>query len=120
MYAGLFCHKMFVSELEVSMQKWPYADFGYLGVEQLHFLLGKNISAQQREYLTLEAVFPVGSETAVQFFDHYTKEYKGQRSEFDAYLEKLSADGWKLTVAGNFFLGKGYRFKQYHFRRVIG
>lgn len=101
------------------MQKWPYADFGYLGVEQLHFMPQKNNLKQKREYLTVEAVFPAGSEKAVLFFDHYTKEYKGQRSEFDEYLEKLNADGWKLTVAGNFFLGKGYKFRRYHFRRVI-
>ena len=101
------------------MQKWPYADFGYVGVEPLHFMLGQNIPEQKREYLTIEAVFPASSENAVQFFDHYAKEYKSQKSEFDAYLEKLSTDGWKLAFAGNFFIGRGYRFKRYHFRRTM-
>jgi hypothetical protein len=110
---------MITAEMEVPMQKWPYADLGYVGVEPLHFLTGKNTLQQKREYLTVEAVFPVESETAVQFFNHYAKEYKAQRSEFDEYLEKLSADGWKLTLAGNFFVGKGYKFRRYHFRRAI-
>ena len=68
----------------------------------------------------VEAVFPAGSESAVMFFDHYTKEYKGKSSEFDEYLESLNTDGWKLTLAGNFFIWKGYRYRRYHFRRVIG
>ena len=100
------------------MQKWPYADFGYLGAEQLYFMTPK--ANPKREYLTVEAVFPAGSEISVMFFDHYTKEYKGKSSEFDEYLEKLNADRWKLTFAGNFFIGKGYRYKRYHFRRAIG
>jgi hypothetical protein len=109
---------MSLSEMEVPMQKWPYSDFGYLGAEQLHFMSQKDNS--KREYLTVEAVFPAGSEIAVMFLDHYTKEYKGKSSEFDEYLEKLNADRWKLTFAGNFFIGKGYRYKRYHFRRAIG
>jgi len=102
------------------MQKWPYADIGYLGVEQLHFMPQKDNPKQKREYLTVEAVFPAISENAVLFFDHYTKEYKGQRNEFDEYLEKLNADGGKLTFVGNFFIGKGYKSRRYHFRRAIG
>jgi hypothetical protein len=109
---------MSLSEMEVPMQKWPYADFGYLGAEQLHFMTPK--ANPTREYLTVEAVFPAGSEISVMFFDHYTKEYKGKSSEFDEYLENLNADRWKLTLADNFFIGKGYRCRRYHFRRVIG
>jgi hypothetical protein len=54
----------------------------------------------------------------VMFFDHYAKEYKGQRSELDEYLEKLGADGWKLTSTGHYD-GKAYQFRRYHFRRAI-
>ena len=61
---------------------------------------------QKRESLTVEAVFV--SENAVMFFDHYTKEYKRQRSELDEYLQKLGADGWKLATAGNMVDGKAY------------
>ena len=102
------------------MQKWPYADFAYLNVDHLRSIPQKNDPLQKREYLTVEAVFPAGSEISVMFFDHYTKQYKGKSSEFDEYLENLNADGWKLTLADNFFIGKGYRCRRYHFRRVIG
>ena len=64
------------------MQKWPYADFGYINVE------------------------------------HYAQEYKRQRSELNEYLEKLGADGWKLTTSG-IYDGKRYQFRRYHFRRTI-
>src|SRR5215216_4860553 len=84
--------------MEVAMQKWPYAEVGYLNVEHFRFMSQKNASAQKREYLTVEAVFGLISETAVMFFDHYTKEYKGQRRELDEYLEKLGADGWKFIA----------------------
>lgn len=99
------------------MQKWPYADFGYINGEQFR-KPQKNDPVQKREYLTVEAVFIPASET-VMFFDHYTKEYKRQRSELDEYLQKLGADGWKLTTTGNMVDGKAYRFRRYHFRRVI-
>ena len=75
------------------------------------------VPMQKRESLTVEAVFV--SENAVMFFDHYTKEYKRQRSELDQYLEKLGADGWKLTTTGNFHDGRSYRFRRFHFRRAI-
>ena len=87
------------------MQKWPYVDFGYLNVEHIRFMPQKNDPAQKWEYLTVEAVFVLVSENAVMFFDHYTKEYKGQRSELDEYLEKLGVDGGKLTLAGNVYDG---------------
>jgi hypothetical protein len=93
------------------MQEWPYADIAYLNVEHFRSI------PQKREYLTVEAVFV--SENAVMFFDHYRKEYKRQRSELDEYLQKLGADGWKLTTAGNMVDGKAYRFRRYHFRRAI-
>jgi len=98
--------------MEVSMQKWPYVDIGYVNVE--HFRsTPKN---QKWEYLTVEAVF--ASENIVQFFDHYAKEYKSQRSELDEYLVKLGADRWKLTTAG-MFDGKKFQFRRYQFRREI-
>jgi hypothetical protein len=103
--------------MEVVMQKWPYVDFLSLNVEHFRSTPQKNDAAQKWEYLTVEAVFV--SQSAVMFFDHYTKEYKGQRSELDAYLEKLGADGWKLTIAGNVHDGKAYRFRRYEFRRAI-
>ncbi|HKY53792.1 MAG TPA: hypothetical protein VJM08_05760 [Anaerolineales bacterium] len=101
------------------MQKWPYSDFGYVGVEPLYFMSQRDNPKQKREYLTVEAVFSTGSENAVLFFDHYTKLHKGQRSEFDEYLDTLNADGWKLTYAGNFSIGRGFKFRRYHFRRVV-
>lgn len=107
---------MSIPALEAFMQKWPYADFGYINVE--HFRKPqKNDPVQKREYLTVEAVFV--SENAVMFFDHYAKEYKKQRSELNTYLQKLGADGWKLTTAGNMVDGKTYRFRRYQFRRAI-
>ena len=104
--------------MEVPMQKWPYADFAYLNIDHFQFTPKKNARSQKREYLTLEAVFVPASE-AVMFFDHYAKVYRRQRSELDAYLEKLVADGWKLTFVGNMFDGKTYQFRRYQFRRVI-
>ena len=99
------------------MQKWPYADFEYINGE--HFRKPqKNDPVKKREYLTVQAVFIPDSET-VMFFDHYAKEYKQQRSELDSYLEKLAADGWRLSTTGNMFEGKAYRFRRYHFGRVI-
>jgi hypothetical protein len=99
------------------MQKWPYVNFGYLNVEQFR-KPQKNDPPQKREYLTVEAVFVPASEN-VMFFEHYTKGYKGQKSELDEYLEKLGADGWKLTFAGNLYEGRGYQFRRYHFRRAV-
>ena len=98
------------------MQKWPYADFGYINGEYFRFSPQKKDLAQKGEYLTVEAVF--ASVTAVMFFDHYTQKYKSQRSELDEYLEKLGEDGWKLTTTGKFD-GKGYQFRRYHFRRTV-
>lgn len=96
------------------MQKWPYADFTHLNVAYIRSTPKKNASAQPWEHLTVEAVFV--SEHTVQFFDYYAKEYKSQRSELDEYLQKLGADGWKLTVTGSFG-GKKYQFRRYQFRR---
>jgi len=108
---------MSISEMEVPMQKWPYTGMKYLGVD--HFRKPQlNDPTQKREYLTVEAVF-VPDSVNVMFFDHYAKEYRGQKSELDEYLEKLDADGWKLTVAGDLFSGKGYQFRRYHFRRIV-
>lgn len=76
----------------------------------------KNAPTQKREYLTVEAVFGLVSETAVMYFDHYTKEYKGQRRELDEYLEKLRVDGWKLTIASNICDRGTYQCRRYHFR----
>src|SRR5919109_3036767 len=57
---------MFILVMEVSMQKWPYADIGYINVEHFRSTPKKNDPAQKREYLTVEAVF--GSENAVMFY----------------------------------------------------
>jgi hypothetical protein len=54
---------MSVSETEVPMQKWPYADIAYLNVDHFRSILQKNDPVQKREYLTVEAVFV--SENAV-------------------------------------------------------
>ena len=97
-------------------QKWPYADFTHINVEYFRHPQ-KHQPAQKPEYLMVEAVFVPGSEV-VMFFDHYVKEYKRQKDELDAYLDKLGADGWKLTDAGSMVDGKGYHFRRYHFRRV--
>lgn len=51
------------------------------------------------EYLNVEARFLPASKNAVMFFDHYAREYKGQRSDLDHYFAKLSVEGWKLTMA---------------------
>ena len=99
------------------MQKWPYADIAYLNVQHFRAIPPKNDKMQKMEYHTVETVFV--SDNAVMFFDHYAKEYRKERSELDAYLEQLDADGWKLTGAGPMFDGKGYRFRRYHFRRAI-
>jgi hypothetical protein len=104
--------------MEVPMQKWPYADFGYINVEHFRFPPQEKGLAQKREYLTVEAVFSLVSENTVMFFDHYVKEYKKQRSELDEYLEKLGVDGWKLTTSGGHH-GEAYDFRRYHFRRAI-
>ena len=37
------------------MQKWPYADIGYLNVEHFRSTPKKNDPAQKWEYLTVEA-----------------------------------------------------------------
>ena len=95
------------------MQKWSYADFTHLNVAHIRSTPKKT---QLWEHLIVEAVFV--SENTVQFFDQYAKEYKSQKSELDAYLEKLGVDGWKLTFAGHLVTGKGYRFRRYHFRRA--
>ena len=98
------------------MQKWPYADFTHINVEYFR-KPQQNQPAQIPEYLMVEAVFVPDSEV-VMFFDHYAKEYRQQRAELDAYLEKLSVDSWKLTDAGSMVNGKGYHLRRYHFRRV--
>jgi hypothetical protein len=108
---------MSISEMEIAMQKWPYAKIGYLNVEHFRSSFQNNDPTPKWEYLTVEAMFIPLSENAVIFFDHYTKEYKGQRNELDDYLAKLGAEGWKLTVAfGDADLGQ----KGYTFRRLIG
>ena len=98
------------------MQKWPYADIGYINVEHFRSTPKKDDPAQKWQYLMVEAVFV--SENAAMFFDHYAKEYKKQRSELDEYLARLDADGWKLTTAG-VYEGKAYQFRQYQFRRAV-
>jgi hypothetical protein len=113
----IFCCRIFTTETEVPMQKWPYANFAYINGEHFSSMPQKNAPAQKREYLMVQAVFV--SDNAVMFFDHYAKEYKSQRSELDAYLEQLSADGWKLATAGGIIEGKGYQFRRYQFRRAI-
>ena len=95
------------------MQKWPYADFGYVNVEHLHH------KPQTWEYRIVEAVFSLVSENTVMFFDHYTNEMMGQRSELDRYLEKLAGEGWKLNLSLNVFQEKGYQFRRYQFRRAL-
>ncbi len=56
------------------------------------------------EYRFVEAVFlidPQNPQTLsdrVMFFDHYAKEYKGQKSELDNYFTKLTGEGWELTM----------------------
>jgi hypothetical protein len=107
---------MFMSEMEISMQQWPYTDFAHINVEYFR-KPPKTDSAQKPEYLMVEAVFVPGSEV-VMFFDHYATEYKRQKEELDAYLKKLGADGWKLTDAGGMVNGKGYQFRRYYFHRV--
>jgi hypothetical protein len=53
------------------------------------------------EYLFVEAMFvldpqnPQGLSDRVMFFDHYAREYGGQRSDLDTYFAKLTADGWE-------------------------
>ena len=98
------------------MQKWPYADFTHVNVEYFRSMPQKSGPLQKWEFLTVEAVFV--SENTVQFFDHYVKEYKSQRNELDEYLQKLSADGWKLVTTGN-FAGNKYQFRRYQFRRTF-
>lgn len=100
------------------MLLWPYSGFAYVNGEHFSFPPDKNAQPRKKEFLTVEAVFVPDSET-VMFFDQYAKEYKRQRAELDAYLEKLAADGWKLTFAGHTVDGKSYQFRRYIFRRVI-
>ncbi len=97
------------------MQKWPFADFTHINVEHFRSTPQKDTSAQTWEYLTVQAVFV--AEDTVQFFDHYLNEYKRQRSELDAYLRKLGADGWKLT-SNRWVDRRFYQFRQYSFRRA--
>ena len=99
--------------MEVPLQKWPFADIAYLNVE--HFR-SKHHAGQKWEYLSVQAVFV--SENTVQFFDHYAKKYKRQRSELDEYLQKLGVDGWKLTTITN-HEGKKYQSRRYQFRRAM-
>ena len=101
------------------MQNWPYVNFTYLNIEHFLFKPPKSDLARMWEYLTVEAVFPSTSESGVMFFDHYAGEYKSQRNEFNEYLEKLNADGWKLTMSGPLFEGKSYFFRRLKFRRII-
>jgi hypothetical protein len=55
------------------------------------------------EYMSVEALFvpdpqdPRQLSDRVMFFDHYTREYRGQRSDLDQFFAKLTAEGWKLT-----------------------
>jgi hypothetical protein len=55
------------------------------------------------EYLSVEALFvpdpqdPRQHSDRVMFFDHYAREYRGQRSDLDQFFAKLTAEGWKLT-----------------------
>lgn len=55
------------------------------------------------EYLFVEAMFvldpqnPQELSNRVMFFDHYAREYGGQKSDLDNYFAKLTADGWELT-----------------------
>ena len=100
------------------MQKWPYAGFAYISADHFSFTPNNNAQAQKREFLTVEAVFVPDSET-VMFFDQYANEYKQHRVQLDVYLEKLAADGWKLTLAGHTCDGKSYQFRRYVFRRVL-
>jgi len=64
----------------------------------------ENALLRDWEYLFVEAMFvldpqkPPGLSNRVMFFDHYAKEYRGQRSDLDNYFAKLSAEGWKLTM----------------------
>ncbi len=51
------------------------------------------------EYLNVEARFLPTSKSAVMFFDHYAKEYKGRKSDLDHYFTRLNLEGWKLTMA---------------------
>jgi hypothetical protein len=51
----------------VTMQKWPYVNFGYLNVEHIRFMPQKNDPAQKWEYLTVEAVFVPVSEMQLCF-----------------------------------------------------
>lgn len=101
------------------MQKWPYSDFTYFNPEHMRSMLQKDDPAQTWEYLTLETVFVPPSEN-VMFFDHYANRFRSERSELDEYLQKLSADGWKLTMAGPLFTGRSYLFRQVRFRRAAG
>jgi hypothetical protein len=56
------------------------------------------------EYLFVEAMFvldpqdPQELSNRVMFFDHYAKEYRGQKSDLDHYFAKLTAEGWELTM----------------------
>jgi len=97
------------------MQMWPYSDFAHIDVEYFR-KLQTNDPAQTWDHLIVEVVYV--SENAVLFFDHYTQEYRKQRSELEPYFEQVNADGWKLTYAGSTVNGKGYQFRRYHFRRV--
>jgi hypothetical protein len=54
---------------------------------------------QKWEYLNVETRSLPASGSAVMFFDHYAKEYKGQKSDLDTYFVKLNTEGWKLTMA---------------------
>ena len=101
------------------MQKWPYAKLTHLSVEHFQFNPKRDDSPKKREYLTVEVVFPSASENSVMFFDHFAKEYRSKRSELDQYLERLAAEGWKLTLAGPVFEGKSYLFRRFDFRRTI-
>ena len=97
------------------MQKWPVADFTHINVEYFRFTSERNTPAPIWEYLTVQAVFV--AEDTVQFFDHYLNQYKRQRSELDAYLQKLAADGWKL-ISNHWADRTSYQFREYSFRRA--
>jgi hypothetical protein len=101
--------------MEVPMQKWPFADFTHINVEYFRFSSEKSTPAPMWEYLTVQAVFV--AEDTVQFFDHYLNQYKRQRSELDAYLQKLAADGWKL-ISNHWADRTSYQFREYSFRRA--
>ena len=64
----------------------------------------ENALLRDWEYLFVEAMFVVDPQNPkelsarVMFFDHYAKEYMGQKSDLDNYFTKLTGEGWELTM----------------------